>query len=51
MQENGLNKFRTIFSEVSSFVGNPVYQIIQYYTVQFSNGLKRNGKQVYSVLY
>ena len=24
MQENGLNSFRTIFSEVSSFVGNPV---------------------------
>ena len=25
MQEIGLNKFRTIFSEVSSFMGNPVY--------------------------
>ena len=24
--ENGLNKFRTIVSEVSSFVGNPVYR-------------------------
>ena len=24
MQENELNKFRTIVSEVSSFVGNPV---------------------------
>ena len=26
MQENGLDKFSTIVSEVSSFVGNPVYQ-------------------------
>jgi len=25
MQEKGLNKFRTIVSEVSSFVANPVY--------------------------
>ena len=25
MQENELNKFRTIVSEVSSFVGNPLY--------------------------
>ena len=25
MQENGSNKFRTIVSEVLSFVGNPVY--------------------------
>ena len=25
MQENGLNKFRTVVSEVSSFVDNPVY--------------------------
>ena len=25
MQENGQNKFRTIVSEVSSFLGNPVY--------------------------
>jgi len=24
MQQNGLNNFRTIVSEVSSFVGNPV---------------------------
>ena len=24
MQENGLNRFRTIVSKVSSFVGNPV---------------------------
>ena len=24
MQENGLKKFRTIVSEVASFVGNPV---------------------------
>ena len=24
MQENGLNKFRTIVSEVTSFVGDPV---------------------------
>ena len=27
MRENGLYKFRTIVSEVSSFVGNPVGQI------------------------
>ena len=26
MQENGLKKFRTIVSEVSSFVGNPVVE-------------------------
>ena len=26
MQENGLNKFRTIVFEISSFVGNPVYE-------------------------
>ena len=25
MQENELHKFRTIVSEASSFVGNPVY--------------------------
>ena len=25
MQENRVNKFRTIFSKVSSFVGNPVF--------------------------
>ena len=28
MQENGLNKFRTIVSEVSSFVGNPVGPVV-----------------------
>ena len=27
MQENGLNKFRTIVSELSSFVGYPVLDI------------------------
>ena len=26
MQENGLDKFSTIVSEVSAFVGNPLYQ-------------------------
>ena len=28
MQENGLNKFRTNVSEVSSLVGNPVHMLI-----------------------
>ena len=28
MQENKLNKFRTIVSEVLSFVGNPVYSFL-----------------------
>ena len=38
MQENGLNKFRTIVSEVSSFDGYPVFHnatYLQYHTSSF----------------
>ena len=34
MQENGLNKFRTV---VSSFVGNPVYEYCTLYSVHVCN--------------
>ena len=30
MQKREQSKFRTIFSEVSSFVGNPVHKVYQY---------------------
>ena len=30
VQKRGQSKFRTIFSEVSSFVGNPVHKVYQY---------------------
>ena len=32
MQENGLNKFRTVVSKVSSFVGNPVSLARKHYS-------------------
>ena len=37
MQENGLNKFRTVVSKVSSFVGNPVYEYCTLYSVHVCN--------------
>ena len=34
MQEKGLNTFRTVVFEVSSFVGNPVYHLnIKHYKI------------------
>ena len=36
MQENGLNKFRTIVSEVSYFVGNPVVYLRHLFQVSRS---------------
>ena len=49
MQENGLNKFRTIVSEVSSFVGNPV--CLHYTDIQGNPqlmGLQRRLNGIYA---
>ena len=47
MQENRPNKFRTIVSEVSSFVGDPVFKPV--YGKRHSNLLPTVGHPVSSI--
>ena len=52
LTRNGLRKFRTIVSEVSSFVGNPVYfDIFVVFVLYFCSGFTALVKEMYFIWY